>query len=161
MSRIEYLLVYPDLRQHETEPSGGYVEMHVTHASHEAARNIETAIILARQGFKVRLLPIDNTPHTQNPDAYFIEQDIVVEFKHNYTPTASAIEREVRNAKKQADHILIHTMSGITKGELVRGLKLQIHRAENVLEVWIIWEERLYRLTPTEIRDGTIELKIQ
>jgi len=100
LSRIEYLLVYPDLRQNETEPSGGYVEMHITHASHEAARNIETAVILARQGFKVRLLPIDNTPHTKNPDAYFIEQGIVVEFKHNYTPTASAIEREVRNAKK-------------------------------------------------------------
>ncbi|QMW07036.1 hypothetical protein H3H32_21045 [Spirosoma foliorum] len=135
--------------------------MHITHASHEAARNIETAIVLAKQGFKVRLLPIDNTPHIKNPDAYLIDQDVVVEFKHNYTPTASAIEREVRNAKKQADHILIHAMSSITKGELIRGLKLQIHRAENVLEVWIIWEEKLYRLTPTEIRDGTIERKIQ
>ncbi|GAB2579260.1 hypothetical protein [Spirosoma areae] len=97
---IECPLIYPDFRKHETEPSGGYVEMHITHASHEAAKNIETAIVLAKQGFKVRLLPIDNTPHTKNPDAYFIEQDIVVEFKHNYTPTASAIEREVRNAKK-------------------------------------------------------------
>ena len=156
-----YQLVYPDSSVNEIEPSGGYVEAHITHASHETARNIETAIILAKRGFKVRLLPIDNTPHTKNPDAYFIEQDIIVEFKHNYTPTASAIEREVRNAKKQANHILIHVMSGITKGELIRGLKLQIHRAENVIEVWLILEEQLYRFTPTEIRDGTIEHKIQ
>jgi hypothetical protein len=80
---LKFLLVYPDFRKNQTEPSGGYVEMHVTHPSHEAARNVETAIALARQGFKVRLLPIDNTPHTKNPDAYFIDQDIVVEFKHN------------------------------------------------------------------------------
>lgn len=59
MSRVDYPLIYPDLRKNETESSGGYVEMHVTHASHEATRNIETAIILARQGFKVRLLPIE------------------------------------------------------------------------------------------------------
>ncbi|GAB4037800.1 hypothetical protein [Spirosoma jeollabukense] len=161
MSRIDYPLIYPDLRKDETEPSGGYVEMHVTHASHEAARNIETAIILARQSFKVRLLPIDNTPHIKNPDAYLIDQDIIVEFKHNYTPTASAIEREIRNAKKQADYILIHIMSDITKGELIRGLKSQIHRAENVIAVWMLLEETLYQFTPTEIRDGTIELKIQ
>lgn len=123
MSRIDYLLVYPDFRKSETEPSGSYVEMHSTHASHEAVKNIETAIVLAKQGFKVRLLPIDNTPHIRNPDAYFIEENIVVEFKHNYAPTASAIEREMRNAKKQADHILIHTMSGITKDELIQGLR--------------------------------------
>ena len=158
---LEFLLVYPDFRKNQNEPSGGYVEMHVTHPSHEAARNVETAIALARQGFKVRLLPIDNTPHTKNPDAYFIEQDIIVEFKHNYTPTASAIEREVRNAKKQANHILIHVMSGISKGDLVRGLKLQIHRAESVSEVWLLIDDQLYRFTPTEIRDGTIEHKIQ
>lgn len=123
-SSLEYPLVYPDLRKNETEPSGGYVEMHVTHPSHEAAKNIETAIVLVRKGFKVRLLPIDNTPYTKNSDAYFIEHDIVVEFKHNYKPTASAIEREVRNAKKQADYVLIHIISTITKGELIRGLKL-------------------------------------
>ncbi len=161
MSGIDYPLIYPDLRKDETEPSGGYVEMHITHASHEAARTIETAILLTRKGLKVRLLPIDNTPHTKNPDAYFIEQDIVVEFKHNYIPTASAIEREVRNAKKQADHILIHVMSSLTKGELIRGLKLQIHRAENIIDVWVILGDKLYRFTPTEIRDGTIEHKIQ
>lgn len=135
--------------------------MHVTHPSHEAAKNIETAIILARQGFKVRLLPIDNTPHTKNPDAYFIEQDIVVEFKHNYTPTASAIEREVRIAKKQANHILIHVMSDIARDELIQGLRQHVHRAQNVLTVWLIIDNHIYQFTPEEIRDRHIEDKMQ
>ncbi|MVM31580.1 hypothetical protein GO755_16150 [Spirosoma sp. HMF4905] len=161
MSRIDYLLVYPDLRKRENEPSGGCVEMHITHASHEAARNIETAIVLAKQGFKVRLLPIDNTPHIKNPDAYFIEQDIVIEFKHNYTPTASAIEREVRNAKKQADHILIHAMSGITRDELIQGLRQHLHRAENIITVWLIFDGIIYHFSPEEIRNKHIEDKMQ
>lgn len=161
MSNIYYPLIYPDLRKNEIEPSGGYVEMHISHPSHRAARNVETAVVLAKQGFKMRLLPADNTPHTKNPDAYLIDEGIIAELKHNYTPTASAIEREVRNAKKQANHILIHVMSDITKGDLVRGLKQQIHRAENVIDIWLLLEEKLYRFTPTEIRDGTIERKVQ
>ncbi len=161
MSSIFYPLVYPDLRREETEPSGGYVEMHVSHSSHETARNVETAIVLAKMGFRVRLLPVDNTPHVKNPDAYLIDEGIIIEFKHNYIPTASAIEREVRNAKNQADYILIHVMSNITKGELIRGLKLRIHRAENVIEVWLLLNEKLYRFTPNEIRNQTIEDKIQ
>ena len=161
MSRIDYPFIYSDLRKNEKEPSGGYVEMHLTHASHEATRNIETAIILARQGFRVRLLPIDNTPHTKNPDANFIEQDIIVEFKHNYTPTASAIEREVRNAKKQADHILIHVMSSISKYELIQGLRQHLHRAENVISVWLIFDNITYQFSPEEIRDKHIEDKMQ
>lgn len=68
--------------------------MHVTHASHEASRNVETAIFLAKQGFKVRLLPITNEPGVKNPDAYLIDEDITIEFKHNYVPTAGAIENE-------------------------------------------------------------------
>lgn len=135
--------------------------MHVSHSSHETARNVETAIVLAKMGFRVRLLPVDNTPHVKNPDAYLIDEGIIIEFKHNYIPTASAIEREVRNAKNQADYILIHVMSNITKGELIRGLKLRIHRAENVIEVWLLLNEKLYRFTPNEIRNQTIEDKIQ
>ena len=135
--------------------------MHRTHASQEAGRNIETAIFLAKSGFKVRLLPIDNTPNIKNPDAYFVEQDIVMEFKHNYTPTASAIENEVRDAKKQADYVLLHIKSEIDPGVLMRGLNLQIHRAKNVKEVWVIYNDQLFQFTPDEILNGTAGHKIQ
>jgi len=161
VSNIEYPLVYPDFRKNETEPTGGYVEMHVTHSSQEAVRNVETAICLAKLGFKVRLLPIDNTPYTKNPDAYLIEEKIIIEFKHNSTPTASAIENELRDAKKQANYALLHIKSERSKGALIRGLRSCIHRAMNVLEVWIIYKEELYCFTPEEVRNETIEYKIQ
>jgi hypothetical protein len=161
MSSIDYPLIYPDLRKDESEPSGGYVEMHITHASHEAVKNVGTAICLAKLGFKVRLLPITNVPGMKNPDAYLIDEAIVIEFKHNTTPTASAIENELRDAKKQANYVLLHIKSNLTKGGLIRGLRNCIHRAVNVLQVWIIYKEVLYSFTPEEIRNETIEHKIQ
>ena len=161
MSNIYYPLVYPDFRQNETEPSGGYVEIHVSHPDHESGRNIETAVFLAKRGFKVRLLPINNTPGVKNPDEYLIDEQLIIEFKHNYTPTASAIENEVRDAKKQADYILLHVMSELTAETLIKGLRLHIHRAPNVKQVWLIFEAELYQLSPEEIREKGAELKIK
>jgi Contact-dependent growth inhibition CdiA C-terminal domain len=157
----DYSLIYPDIRKGEVEPSGGYVELHFTHHTHETARNVETAIFLAKHGYKVRLLPIDNTPGIKNPDAYLIDQELVVEFKHNFTPTASAIENELRDAKKQANYVLLHIQCDLTKGALIRGLRLQIHRAVNLEEVWIIFRGELFQFTPEEVRNETIEHKIQ
>lgn len=161
LSTLEYPLVYADFRKNQTEPSGGYVEMHITHPSQEAVKNIETAICLAKLGFKVRLLPVTTTPNVKNPDAYLIDEDIIIEFKHNTTPTASAIENEVRDAKKQADYVLLHIRSDLTKGALIRGLRSCIHRAPNVQQVWILFGEELYCFSPEEVRNETIKHKIQ
>ena len=109
--------------------------MHLTHASQEAPKNVETATCLAKLGFKVRLLPISTEPNVKNPDAYLIDEGIIIEFKHNVTPTASAIENEVRDAKKQANYVLLHVKSTLTKGALIRGLRTCIHWAVNVKEV--------------------------
>lgn len=156
-----YILVYPDIRKSEIEPSGGYVEVHIGHHSHESVRNTETAVFLAKRSYKVRLLPIDNTPDVKNPDVYLPDEQLVVEFKHNQTPTTSAIENEIRDGKRQADYVLIHVKSDLTKGALIRGLRLQIHRAVNLKEVWIIFQEELFRFTPDDIRSDTIVRKIQ
>ena len=83
MSSIHYQLIYPDPRKDEEEPLGGCVEIQETHHNHEAVNNIGTGIFLAKRGFKVRLLPIDNTPGIKNPDAYLIDEQIIIEFKHN------------------------------------------------------------------------------
>lgn len=97
----------------------------------------------------------------KNPDAYLIEEDIIIEFKHNTTPTASAIENELRDAKRQADYVLIHIKSTVTKELLIKGLRLQIHRAVNVKQVWLIYGNILYRISPDEIRSKNIMDKIQ
>ena len=98
------------------------MEVHIRHHSREYVQNLDTAIILARHGFKVRLLPIDNTPHTKNPDAYFGDEDIQVEFKQNYTLTRSAVEEAIRKGQYQADYIVIHILSDVSAADVVRGI---------------------------------------
>lgn len=158
-----YRLVYPDPRTNEIEPSGGYVEVHRTHNSEEAERNIETAILLAKLGYQVRLLLIDNTPHVKNPDAFLLKEQITIEFKHNQQPTASAIEKEIRYAHRQADYILIHIKSSIERNKLIGAIKGRLKRpsSQSIKELWIIWKSELIRLKRKEIFDGTISRKIQ
>jgi hypothetical protein len=84
-------------------------------------------------------MPVDDTPKTKNPDAYLIDEQIVVEFKHYATPTASNIENEARDAKRQADYILLHLKRSILKELLIEGLRQHIHRAVDVKQVWLIF----------------------
>ena len=156
-----YQLVYPDPGTNEEESSGGYVEVHITHHSHEYVQNLGTAIILARQGFRVRLLPIDDTPHAKNPDAYFSDENIRVEFKQNYTPTRSAIEEAIRKGRYQADYIVIHILSDVSADDIIRGIINRMYYAKNVQRLWLIYNDEIITLTRDEIFDGTIRLKIK
>lgn len=157
----DYILVYPDIRKGETEPSGGYVEVHITHHSHESARNTETAVFLAKRGYKVRLLPIDNTPGVKNPDAYLLDEQLIIEFKHNYTPTASAIEEAIRKGRKQADNLVIHILSDIPSKELIAGIRNRMYYAQNVQKIWLIRFDELVTINRNDVFDGTIALKIK
>lgn len=156
-----YHLVYPDPATNDIETSGGYVEVHVTHDSHETELNVKTAILLAKLGYQVRLLPIDDTEGTKNPDAYLIREQIKIEFKHNQKPTASAIDNEIRDARRQADYILLHIQSKIKKGDLCAAIKNRLKAALTIKELWIIWKGELIRLNRKEVFDGTISRKIQ
>lgn len=156
-----YRLVYPDPQSNEEESSGGYVEVHISHNSHETEDNIITAIVLAKLGYQVRLLPIDDTQGTKNPDAYLLKEQIWIEFKHNQRPTASAIDNEIRDARRQADYVLLHVRSKIKKGDLCSAIKNRMKAALTIKEVWLIWKDELIRLKRKEIFDGTISRKIQ
>jgi hypothetical protein len=158
---INYRLVYPDASEAGQNTSGGYVEVHITHHTHEAERNIHTAILLAKQGYKVRLLRIDTTPHRKNPDAYFPDEDIEVEFKHNLTPTRSAIEEAIRKGRHQANYLVVHILSDVSAADLRSGIIGRMKFAKNVRKLWIIRNEKIITLTREEIYDGTIALKIQ
>ncbi|PRY22945.1 hypothetical protein CLV58_14331 [Spirosoma oryzae] len=156
-----YRLVYPDPRMNEEEPSGGYVEVHLSHNSHETQLNIETAVVLAKLGYQVRLLAIDDSQGMKNPDAYLLREQIVIEFKHNQRPTASAIDNEIRDARRQADYVVLDIRSSIRKGDLCSGVINRMKAAPNVKELWIIWRGELVRLKRKDIFNGTMSRKIQ
>ncbi len=154
-----YSRLYPDPDQ--TTPSGGFVEAHVLHGKSELQKNLETASILAEYGYKVRLLPVGDTPNKKNPNAFFIDEGIEVEFKYNLTPTISAVDNEIKYAKKQANHMVLHIMSNIEKGDLLKAIKSRVRRSENIQHLWLIFGGHLYSFSREDIITDLIDHKIQ
>jgi Contact-dependent growth inhibition CdiA C-terminal domain len=162
----DYLQVYPDIDKEEAELTGGYVQVHDTHAGEERTKNIETAKFLARLGYQVRLLEVLNIQGHKNPDAYLVQEDMIFEFKQNQKPTKSAIDVEIHAAKKQASNILLHIQSEIKVGDLIDGIEGRTLRPENIDKInniWLIWKEKLFQFSYVEIINRTMRkaLKIE
>ena len=156
-----YTLRYPDPVIEQTEPTGGSVEVHDLHGKFELELNLKSAIVLAKHGYRVRLLPISDIPDQKNPDAFLVDEEIFVEFKHNTTPTISAIDGEIKRGKKQSNHVLLHIMSSIEKGSLLQAIKSRVRRSENIETIFLILEDVLYRFSREEIDNNLIDNKIQ
>lgn len=125
------------------------------------AANVETALFLAKHGYKVRLLIPSDLPGVRTPDAYLVCRSVQIEFKHNQEPTASAIDRELRSAKGQAESILLDVKSAVKKGHLLQAVKGRTQQIHSLKRLWIIWKATLYCFTRREILNGTIDRKIQ
>ena len=162
---IDFTHVYPDSNTEEIEPTGGYIYVHDTHIGEERVKNIKTAIFLAKRGYQVHLLEVANIQGHKNPDAYIVNEDIVIEFKQNERATQSAIENEIRDAKKQADYILIQASEFISAKDLLAGIKSKYRRKEpeyiKMKDLWLIWKEELFIFTRQEIINGEINHKIR
>jgi hypothetical protein len=161
----DFTQVYPDPNTEEIEPTGGYVYAHNTHIGDEREKNIKTAIFLAKLGYQVYLLEVVNIQGHKNPDAYIVNEDIFIEFKHNERATQSAIDNEIRDARKQADYILIQASEFISTKDLLAGIKNRYRRKEpeylKMKDLWLIWKGELFIFTRQEIINGEINHKIR
>ncbi|WP_018618144.1 hypothetical protein [Spirosoma luteum] len=149
------------IRVFEDESSGGYVDVHEQHNGPERSLNVETAIVLAQFGYQLLLLPVIDEPGVKNPDAFLVNEKKLIEFKHNTTPTPSAIDNEIRDAHRQAETVLIHIQSTIKAGNLLNGVKGRVRRSQNIKAIWLIWQSRLFIFSREQVFDGTIDHKIQ
>ncbi|RZK40707.1 MAG: hypothetical protein EOO61_06365 [Hymenobacter sp.] len=116
---------------------GCYVQVHATHGKQELADNLRIGQHLANQGERVRLLPIDSTPGTTNPDA--TRNDTIWEFK---TPDSVSGKNGTQNALKQAsaqgrEKVLIELSAAYKIADVVNGLKaaFQPGRAKSIQQV--------------------------
>ena len=150
-----YTLRYPDPVIEQTEPTIGSVEVHDLHGKFELELNLKSAIVLAKHGYTVRLLPISDVPDQKNPDAFLVDEEIFVEFKHTHSA------RAIRMGRKQADHVLLHVMETIERGEMLKVIKSRVRRCESIKTIFLILEDVLYRFSREEIDNDLIDDKIQ
>jgi len=139
--------------------SGGYVVVHKLHGKQERAENVEIAKILADAGKRVELLPISDVQGMKNPDAKV--DGMIFEFKENKTPTFSAIEKEIRKAKNQADNILLYFRKAMKTGIIKYAIKDRVYRTPDIKNFILIWKGVVYEFSKKEIKEGVLDKKIQ
>lgn len=138
--------------------SGGSVLVHPTHNKKEL--NVNTAvskILVAKSNSKIKLLPVSKIPKVKNPDIS-INGD-VHEIKVNYKSTISAIDSELREARKQADNIVLHIKSEIKAKDLMKAMRDRLQRSDNVDKFILIYKGKIYNTSRTAILDGSFKIE--
>ena len=136
--------------------AGGYVQVHATHGKQELADNLRIGQYLADQQERVRLLPIDSTPGTANPDA--TRNGTIWEFK---TPDSASGKNGTQNAVKQAsaqgrENVLIELRATYRISDVVNGLKaaFQPGRAKSIRQVDLMLPDgQTVNFTADQLRD--------
>jgi SPP1 gp7 family putative phage head morphogenesis protein len=119
------------------ETGNGKVRVSNFHNRQEKAENLAVAKYFAEKyGEEIDLLGI--TPEKKNPDAFNRTRNIYQEYKTNKKPTISAIDNEIREAKKQADNIVLKIDSEISDGDLRNALQDRVKRSQSIKEIIIV-----------------------
>lgn len=119
------------------ETDKGSVRVSALHGSGEKENNLYIAKYLAnKHGYDIDLLPVIEGKKTA--DSFNRTLNLQQEYKTNKKPTKGAIDSELRDASKQADHVVIRITSGISDNDLLRGIKGRVNQEENVKSVTII-----------------------
>ena len=115
--------------------SGGKVTKSYAGTPKEEAQNLSAAKVLAdKKGWNVELRY--NTPNRKSADAKINGEDW--EIKTNYTPTASAVDSAIKNAKGQARNVILHIQSDIETKDAVNAVKWRLARKNHYDKVLII-----------------------
>lgn len=139
----DYELLYTSL-------SGAHVWAHPLHVGVERPANLEIACFLADAiGETVYLLPISDEPGARNPDAKIGGADW--EFKTNHTGTGTAIDTEIKRAKRQANKILLNLTVLVDALEFENAVYNRIRQSPNVECLRLIYQGKLFEFTREQI----------
>jgi nucleotide-binding universal stress UspA family protein len=137
---------------------GGFVDMHETHGKLESRQNIPIALFLAARGERVHLLPVLDLRNVKSPDA--ARDGVEWEFKVPQGRTANAIDKALRDARRQAARVLIQVAEEFDRHLLEQAIHGRVRRAENILEVAVLLADVLYHFSRAEILGNTFRGKM-
>lgn len=118
------------------ETSKGKLRIHDGHGKHEREENIRIGKYLAeKHGYEIDLL--DNPQNIKTADSYNRTLKIEQEYKMASTPTVNAIDRLIRDGRKQADNIVLWLEVDMPWEDVTAALRSRLRRCENILSVTI------------------------
>lgn len=137
----------------------GQVRVHDGHGKGERQENIRVASYFANKyGYKIDLL--DNPDGVKSADSYNQSLDRFEEYKVNTTPSKNSIDRLIRDARKQADHIVLWIDSDISIEELSAALRSRVKRCDTIKTVTIIRKENDVCLTRDDILNEGLKIRL-
>lgn len=128
----------------------GKLRIHDGHGKHEREENIRIGTYLAeKHGYEIDLL--DNPQNRKSADSYNRTLEVEQEYKVNATPTKSSIDNLLRDAKKQADDIVLWIDSDISLEDLAAALRSRVKRSQNISHITIVKDGKDMRISREEI----------
>ncbi len=130
-------LIEAESRYRELPVKAGRLRIHEGHGKREKAENIRIGTYLAeKHNYFIDLL--DNPDNNKSADSYNHTLGILQEYKVNSTPTKSSIDNLLRDAKKQANNIVLWVDSDISWEDLTAALRSRVRRSENIETVTLV-----------------------
>ena len=137
----------------------GQVRLHDGHGKGERQENIRVASYFANKyGYKIDLL--DNPDGVKSADSYNQSLDRFEEYKVNTTPSKNSIDRQIRDARKQADHIVLWIDSDISIEDLSAALRSRVKRCDTIKTVTIIRKDNDVCLTRDDILNEGLKIRL-
>lgn len=128
----------------------GKLRIHDGHGKHERDENIRIGTYLAeKHDYEIDLL--DNPQNRKSADSYNRTLEVEQEYKMNVTPTKSSIDNLLRDAKKQADDIVLWIDSDISLENLAAAIRSRVKRSQNISHITIVRDGKDIRLSREEI----------
>lgn len=119
------------------ETERGRVRIHSGHGKNERKENLEIATYLANKyDYVIDLL--DNPDNEKSADTFNHTLGIEQEYKVSATASKNSIDRLIREARKQADNIVLRIDKEISLDVLTDVLNDRLNRSENVELITII-----------------------
>lgn len=136
----------------------GRLRVHEKHGKNEKSENIRVASYFAdKYGYEIDLLP--NSGSGKSADSYNWTLGVKQEYKVNSTPTKSSVDNLLRDAKNQADDIVLWIDSDISLGDLRDALIDRTNRSSNIRSVTIQMKGKDHTYTRDDILRAGFEIK--
>lgn len=140
-----------DLMRYTVIPTrAGMLRIHEGHGKHEREENIRIGKYLAeKHGYEIDLL--DNPQGIKSADSYNRTLEMEQEYKLASTPTVNAIDRLIRDGRKQADNIVLWLDVDMPWEDVTAALRSRVRRCENIRSITIVRDGKDIMLNREEI----------
>lgn len=137
----------------------GAVRIHQRHGKTEKKENIKISSYFANKyGYEIDLLPRDDNKPCA--DAYNRTLNRFEEYKVNTVASASAIDRAIRSAKRQAGHIVLWIESDISSEDLAAALRSRTRRCATIQTITIARNEKDVCLTREDLLNEGLKIRL-